>query len=125
SIGVVLYQMASGQLPFNGDAPLAVLAKVRDSEPEPFVPLDPALPSPIFRIISHLLQKDPKDRYQSARELQQDLDDIDTPTVQITSTMTKSMLRRTVRRPHTMQIAIVIVALAIFVSAIVISRRHG
>lgn len=124
SIGVVLYQMASGQLPFTGDAPLAILAKIRDSEPEPFVPLDPALPSPIFRIISRLLQKDPKDRYQSARELQQDLDDIDTPTVQITASTTKSMLRRTVRRPHTLQIALVVIALAIFVSAIVFSRRH-
>jgi len=125
SIGVVLYQMASGQLPFTGDAPLAILAKVRDSEPEPFVPLDPGLPSPVFRIISRLLQKDPKDRYQSARELQQDLDDIDTPTVQITTSTTKSMLRRTVRRPHTLQIALVVIALAIFVSAIIFSRRHG
>jgi len=124
AIGVVLYQMASGQLPFTGDAPLAILAKIRDSEPEPFVPVDPGLPAPIFRIISRLLQKDPKDRYQSARELHQDLDNIDTPTVQITTSTTKSMLRRTVRRPHTLQIAVVIVALAIFVSAIVISRRH-
>jgi len=125
SLGVVFYQMASGQLPFTGEAPLAILAKIRDSEPERFVPLDPALPSPIFRIISRLLQKDPKDRYQSARELQQDLDDIDTPTVQLTTATTKSMLRRTVRRPHTLQIAVVVIALAIFVSAIFFARRHS
>jgi len=126
SMGVVLYQMASGQLPFSGDAPLAILAKIREAEPEPFIPIDPALPAPIFRIISRLLQKDPKDRYQSARELQQDLDDIDTPTVQITTSTTRTMLlRRTMRRPHTLQIAVVIVALAIFISAIVISRQHS
>ncbi|HEY4640875.1 MAG TPA: protein kinase [Thermoanaerobaculia bacterium] len=124
SVGIVLYQMASGQLPFTGDAPLAILAKIRDSEPEPFIPLDPALPSPIFKIIGRLLQKDPKDRYQSARELQQDLQEIDTPTVQITTGTTRTMLRRTVRKPRTIQIAVVAVALLVFISAIVISRRH-
>src|SRR5947209_10414674 len=44
SIGVVFYQMATGRLPFNAEAPLMVLEKIRDAEPEPFVPLDASLP---------------------------------------------------------------------------------
>ncbi len=57
SIGVVLYQMASGHLPFNADSPLLVLDKIRDAEPEPFVPLDPAFPPAASHIIARLLQK--------------------------------------------------------------------
>ncbi len=37
SVGVIFFQMATGQLPFNADAPLMVLEKIRDDEPEPFV----------------------------------------------------------------------------------------
>ena len=125
AIGIVFYQMASGQLPFNGEAPLSILEKIREAEPEPFVPLDPALPAPLFKIISRLLQKNPHDRYQNARELLHDIDQIDTPTVQLTSSTTKTMLRRTMRRPHTLQIAVVIVALAIFVFAIYVSRTRA
>ena len=44
SVGVVLYQMASGHLPFNADAPLMVIEKIRDSEPEPAAESRQALP---------------------------------------------------------------------------------
>ncbi|HJQ41385.1 MAG TPA: protein kinase [Thermoanaerobaculia bacterium] len=121
SSGVVLYHMASGHLPFNAEAPLMVLDKIRDGEPEPFVPLDPAFPPAASKIISKLLQKDPADRYQSARELLADLEDIDTPTVRMTLTPTsKTSLGRTIRRPRwtrwiVMLAAAVIVAIAIFV----------
>ncbi len=121
SSGVVLYHMASGHLPFNAEAPLMVLDKIREGEPEPFVPLDPAFPPAVSKIISKLLQKDPADRYQSARELLADLEDIDTPTVRMTLTPTsKTSLGRTIRRPRwsrwvVMLAAAVIVAIAIFV----------
>ena len=51
--------MATGQLPFNAEAPLVVLEKIRDAEPEPFVALDPAFPPAAAKIIGKLLQKDP------------------------------------------------------------------
>ncbi|HEX6642511.1 MAG TPA: serine/threonine-protein kinase, partial [Thermoanaerobaculia bacterium] len=84
AVGVVLYHMATGHLPFNADAPLMVLEKVRDGEPEPFVPVDPSFPPAAAKIISRLLQKNPDSRYQTARELHSDLDEIDTPTVRMT-----------------------------------------
>ncbi|HKR66419.1 MAG TPA: serine/threonine-protein kinase, partial [Thermoanaerobaculia bacterium] len=84
SAGVVLYHMAAGHLPFNADAPLLVLDRIREGEPEPFVPLDPAFPAAASKIISRLLQKDPEDRYQTANELLADLEEIDTPTIRMT-----------------------------------------
>src|SRR5207253_1826910 len=80
SVGIVFYQMATGQLPFNAEAPLLVLEKIRDSEPEPFVALDSSFPPAAAKIIGKLLQKNPADRYQSARDLLGDLEELSTPT---------------------------------------------
>jgi TolB-like protein len=69
SAGIVLYELASGKLPFTADGPLALMEKIRDEEPEPFLPRDPAFPDALGLIIGTLLQKDPADRFQSAGEL--------------------------------------------------------
>jgi serine/threonine-protein kinase len=123
SVGVVLYHMAAGHLPFNAEAPLMVLEKIRDGEPEPFVPLDPSFPPTAVKIVSKLLQKDPKDRYQTARELLSDLEDIDTPTVRMTQTTSRTSLGRTVRRPRMMRVAVTVAAALIVLFAILIAQR--
>ncbi|HEY6138366.1 MAG TPA: protein kinase [Thermoanaerobaculia bacterium] len=126
SAGVVLYHMASGHLPFNADAPLMVLDKIREGEPEPFVPLDPAFPPAASKIISRLLQKSPDDRYQSARDLLADLEDIDTPTIRMTLTPTsKTSLGRTVRRPRWTRWVIMIAAAVIVAITIFVVQREG
>jgi eukaryotic-like serine/threonine-protein kinase len=125
SVGVVLYHMASGHLPFNADAPLMVLDKIREGEPEPFVPLDPSFPPAAAKIISKLLQKEPKDRYQNARELQADLDEIDTPTVRMTMATSKTSLGRTIRRTSTFsRVAITLAALLIVAAAIFLTLKE-
>jgi eukaryotic-like serine/threonine-protein kinase len=112
SVGVILYQMATGQLPFNADAPLMVLEKVRDAEPEPFVARDPAFPAPAVKIIGKLLQKDPKQRYQTARELLLDIEDIDTPTARFSVPLpSRSSIGRTRPRHALRALAIVVAAL--------------
>ncbi|HEV3484573.1 MAG TPA: protein kinase, partial [Vicinamibacterales bacterium] len=125
AIGVVLYHMASGHLPFNADAPLMVLDKIRDGEPEPFVPLDPSFPPAATKIISKLLQKNPDDRYQSAAELLSDLEQIDTPTMRMTQSTSKTMLARTIRRPRWTRVAITVLAALLVAAAILIARRDG
>jgi TolB-like protein/predicted Ser/Thr protein kinase len=126
SVGVVFYQMASSHLPFNGDSPLAVLEKIRDAEPEPFTPIDPALPGTIAKIIGRLLQKDVKDRYPSAHDLLADLDAIDTPTVRFTGTHSRSTtIGRTLHRPHWMRYALVVLTLIVIGTAVFFARTKG
>jgi serine/threonine protein kinase/tetratricopeptide (TPR) repeat protein len=124
SVGVVLYQMASGHLPFNADAPLMVLDHIRDGEPEPFVALDPNFPQTATRIIAKLLQKEPDDRYQTARALQSDLDEIDTPTVRMTVSNTRTTLGRTVRRPRWIRIAVMTAAAIIVAFAALLAHKN-
>jgi serine/threonine-protein kinase len=119
ALGVVLYQMASGQLPFNADAPLLVLSKIRDTEPEPFVPLDSSFPPAASKVIGKLLQKNPSDRYQTAHELCADLEELGTPTARHTvPPHSRSSIGRTVRQPHWSRIIVAAAALLVIVLAI-------
>jgi len=126
SIGVIFFQMATGQLPFNADAPLMVLEKIRDAEPEPFVARDPAFPAAATKIIGKLLKKDPENRYQTARDLLADLDELDTPTARFPTSASRShsTLGRTRPRPRWMRLVVTILAFVVGAAAIVYFNRH-
>jgi len=73
SLGVVLYELATGRLPYDADTPLAVLLKhVHDPLPLPRA-VNPDLPEEIERVILRSLTKDPADRYPTVQAM---LDDI-------------------------------------------------
>jgi len=69
SLGVVLYELATGEPPFNGKTPLAVLKQVAEAQPVPLRERNPELPEWFAHIVDRLLAKKPADRFQSAREL--------------------------------------------------------
>ncbi|MFL6428805.1 MAG: protein kinase domain-containing protein [Acidobacteriaceae bacterium] len=74
SLGAVLYEMATGGLPFPGDSNADILASLLAREPEPIRKLNPAIPKDLERIILKLLAKDKAQRYQSASEVRADLE---------------------------------------------------
>lgn len=76
ALGVVLYEMATGVLPFEADSALALLEKIRSEEPRPFVPVDPEFPRGGTEIVTRLLQKDPKDRFAFAEDVVTAFDDL-------------------------------------------------
>jgi WD40 repeat protein len=69
SLGVVLYELAAGEPPFNGKTPLAVLKRLTEAQPQPLRERNPDLPEWFVNIVDKLLAKDRKDRFQSAREV--------------------------------------------------------
>ncbi|UOF89204.1 Stk1 family PASTA domain-containing Ser/Thr kinase [Fodinisporobacter ferrooxydans] len=74
SLGVVLYEMVTGQVPFSGDTPVSIALKhLQESFVEPRM-IKPSIPQSVENIILRALLKDPLQRYQSARELYRDLD---------------------------------------------------
>jgi serine/threonine-protein kinase len=69
STGVVLYEMFTGSLPFEGDTPLAVVLKhVQEKPPSPQAK-NPKIDPKIAAIVLKCMQKDPKDRYQTVNDL--------------------------------------------------------
>ena len=73
SLGVMLYQMLTGRLPFRGEFEQIIRYSILSEEPEPIGPLSPEASPGIERIVLKAMAKDPDDRYQSAAEFLVDL----------------------------------------------------
>jgi serine/threonine protein kinase len=73
SLGVVMYEMATGRLPFAGSSPGETVTNILEQQPTPIRKLSPERSARLERIIARLLAKDPDARYQSGREVQEAL----------------------------------------------------
>ena len=73
SLGVVLYEMATGRLPFTGASPADTVENILERDPAPITKLSPERPAPLERIVTKLLQKRADERFQSAAELREAL----------------------------------------------------
>ncbi len=73
SLGVVLYEMLTGRVPFDADTPVSVALKHMQEIPIEPLKINPLIPSSLNNIILKAMQKDPNQRYQSATEMLRDL----------------------------------------------------
>jgi Tol biopolymer transport system component len=77
SLGVVLYEMATGERPFQGDNPASLISAVLRHQPPRVTEIKAELPNHFGRIVRRCLEKDRERRYQSARDLQLELEGLD------------------------------------------------
>ena len=73
SLGTVLYQMATGALPFLGDTSAVIYEAILNREPPPIMEVDASLPPELNRILGKALEKDRSMRYQGATDFKTDL----------------------------------------------------
>ncbi len=73
SLGIVLYEMVTGERPFKGDSPLDTMHSIVFEEPKPITEVRKNLPFELHRIITRCLRKRREDRYPNARSLAEDL----------------------------------------------------
>ena len=69
SLGSVLYAMCTGHAPFRAETSYGVLRRITDQEPRPIRQLNPDIPPWLCQIIAKLMSKQPGDRFESAREV--------------------------------------------------------
>jgi serine/threonine protein kinase len=73
ALGCVIYEMVAGRKAFRGDSITALLFKIIAEEPQPLHELDPSLPVPLVRLIQRAIAKSPDLRFQSGREMADEL----------------------------------------------------
>lgn len=74
SLGVVLYEMVTGKVPFDADTPVSVALKHMQEDPEEPAKLNPDIPTSVNKIIMKAMKKDVNLRYASATEMREDLE---------------------------------------------------
>jgi serine/threonine protein kinase len=73
SLGVLLYEMATGKRPFDGDSPISTITAILDHTPSPASTLRDSIPSSLDSVILRCLEKNPQQRFQSAEQVEQAL----------------------------------------------------
>ncbi len=75
SVGVMLYEMLTGRLPFEADNAVSVAIMQLQTDPKPLRDIDSTIPEGLEEITLKAMQKDPKQRYQSAAEMLRDIEE--------------------------------------------------
>jgi serine/threonine protein kinase len=121
SFGVVIYEMLTGELPFQGEHEQTVLYSILKEKPEPITHGKSDIPGSIEQVVSKALEKDPDKRYQQAVEL---LDDLKSISAGIIPEEIKARLRKAKlsRRKRTIITGAALIALIMIVSVFIIPR---
>jgi serine/threonine protein kinase len=102
SLGVVLYEMATGKRPFRGDTPISTISSILKETPAPVTDVRDNLPRHLARMVNRCLEKNPDKRFQTARDVANELEGLqkEVESGDIEQMTTASMSRTTLDLPY-------------------------
>ncbi len=131
SLGIILYEMTAGHLPFAGDTALAIAMKHKGETPKNPQELNPQIPDDLSNIILKCLEKDKENRYQNAGEIRAELDKIEQglPTSERAKPKIKTLTSKEITLTFRMRklfipalIAVALIVIAIFIWRVLLHK---
>jgi eukaryotic-like serine/threonine-protein kinase len=124
SFGTVLYEMATGQLPFRGNTSGVIFESILNREPASLIKLNPDAPPRLEEIISKALEKDRDIRCQSAAELKADLKRLKRDSESGKTARSAAALIPPASRWSTRKVAAIIVAIVLLGAALIVGGKY-
>ena len=123
ALGTVLYEMATGVKAFSGKSRASLIASILEHRPEPITQREPATPPALDHVVQRCLEKDPENRWQSARDIVAELQWIEAAGSQAGVAAPVAWRRR--KREATAWIAAAIFGIAVLASSFLWLRREA
>jgi serine/threonine-protein kinase len=124
TVGVLLYEMLTGKVPFTGDSPFVVMNERLLNNPVPPRELNPAISPQLQEVIYRALERDPRNRYSSARDMAWDLEHLDQVGVADRAELRNWRNRRTPRtRQILVYVGLAMIPLVLF-ALLLFAARH-
>ena len=125
SVGVVLYEMLTGQRPFSGASSTDIMAAILDRDPAPLTRFDPDTPAELSRIVGKAMRKDPEQRYQVMKDLLLDLQALCAELVPSSGARQEALSSATrVRRTRVALSAAAVMGIALAAAVVWLVMRH-
>jgi eukaryotic-like serine/threonine-protein kinase len=125
ALGSVIYEMLSGRRAFDGDSAVETMTAVLNDEPATLESLNVRIPPALDTIVRHCLEKNPRERFQSARDLAFQLGVLPDFQSHVTGTKAASVEKRRRRRPYMAGSAGALALLALAAGGFAVYRTRG
>lgn len=126
SLGVMLYEMLSGKTPFSGPSPLAVMNDRLMNHPLPPRTAEPAISPELQEVLYRALEREPRNRYPTARAFAWDLEHLDQVGVAERAELRKWKSRRGMAsRKVLLYSVLALVPILLFLMMLILARHHG